>query len=263
MPQRLNPEDLHLPEDSEIRQLLAACPDIEVYRFADEEYLVRADDGGNDVYLIVRGSCLVENRDAGETRQPGFQLAVVHGEDDAPAFVGEMSYLGGGYRTASVRSAMNTFALRLTPAHIEGIIEKHPFFTRVLCRQFATRLREVNEQLRHYQRSGLLLAEQRFVAPGELICEKGSPALQLFELVDGVVKQEDGDGTRDIYPASGSHSFLEAAAYLSEGRYQSTLRAEGQCILVAISQESRVNVVRNYPELALRVLNEVMSPAKK
>ena len=263
MPQRLDPEELNLPAGSEIRQLLVACPDIEAYRFADEEYLVRADDEGSDVFLIVRGSCLVENRDAGEKRQPGHQLAVVHGEDGAPAFVGEMSYLGGGYRTASVRSAMNTFALRLTPAHIEAIIEKHPFFTRVLCRQFATRLREVNEQLRHYQNASLLLAEQRFVAPGELICERGAPALQLIELVDGVLEQEDADGTREVYPASGAHSFLEALAYLSGGNYASTLKASTQCIVVAISEDSRANVVRNYPELALRVIAENINAAKK
>lgn len=262
MPERLEIEDLHLPADSEIHQLLAACPDLEAYRFADEEYLVRAGEETDDVYLVIRGSCLVENRNASEEHVPGHQLAVIHGEDHEPAFVGEMAYLGAGFRTASVRSAMNTLALRLQPAHVDLLIEKYPFFTRILCRQFARRLGEVNEQLKYYQSGAVLQVVQRFLTPGELLCKQNTPADCLFELVDGMLEQEDGAGTRILMPGGPARGFLEAAAYLSGGKYASTLRAKQASLVVAISAQSRVNVVRNYPELALRVLEERLGGPK-
>ncbi len=227
-------------------------------RFADEEYLVRAGEDGCDVYLVVRGSCLVENREATPERQPGHEVGVVHGDDAEPAFVGEMAYLGGGCRTASVRSAMNTFALRLTPAHIDTIIERFPLFTRILCRQFARRLRVLNERLRHYQAQGLLQAEQRFLAPDETLCEQGAPANHLFELVDGALTQTAAGEEREIMPGAGISGFLEAPAYLACGRYATSLRAKTQCIVVAIHADSRENVVRNYPELALRCLQHAV-----
>jgi CRP-like cAMP-binding protein len=263
MPERLEIADLRLPADSEIHALIAACPGVEAYRFADEEYLVRAGEEVDDVYLIVRGSCLVENRSASDEHLPGHQLAVIHGEEHEPAFVGEMAYLGGCFRTASVRSAMNTFALRLKPAHVDQLIEKFPFFTRILCRQFARRLGEVNEHLKYYQSGAVLSVEQRFLTPGEGVCDRNAPAECLFELVDGVLEQEDAQGVREVRPGGGqSRGFLEAAAYLSSGKYESTLRAKQASIVVAISAQSRVNVVRNYPELALRILEERVRDAR-
>ena len=88
--------DLEIPEGAEYRRLLERCPDIEKQRFVDGEYLLREGGEGREVFLVLKGSCSVEQpgaRAAGP-RLPE-TLAVITSTPGAPSFVGEMAYFGG------------------------------------------------------------------------------------------------------------------------------------------------------------------------
>lgn len=254
MPEPFDISALGIPPDSELHTLLHACPDIEAIRFRDAEALITPDETSRDIFLILRGSCLVENRDATADRRPGRELAIVEGTVDRPVFVGEMASLGERGRSAGVRSAMNTYALRLTPAHIERIIEEFPSFTRALCRQFSKRLAEANEQLRRHQSRGTMTLRQTMLAAGSPIYAKGDPADELFQLVDGVVGVTWPDGIRRVSPVGPAPVFLDAAAYFRGGVHEEDARAETSVMLVAIDAASRAAVIHNYPELALELL---------
>ncbi|HNR32988.1 MAG TPA: cyclic nucleotide-binding domain-containing protein [Candidatus Hydrogenedentes bacterium] len=254
MPENCALDALALPDDSPVHELLRLCADAEPVRFHDEEFVVAPGEPGLDVYLLVRGSCLVEDDDATRERRPGHELAIIHGAPDSPVFVGEMAYLGGGYRTAAVRSALNTLAIRLKPAHVDLIIERLPFFTGILCRQFARRLAEANAALKRQHADSAMRTRTHIALPGDVVCTAGEPAMELFQLMDGTVVESRADGVDERKGGGDAPVFLEMRAYLRGGRYESTVQAKTRALIMAIDAASRLAVVRNFPEAALAAL---------
>ena len=256
MPEPFNLETFALPANSEIHALLKACPDIESLRFANDEFLIHGSDTGQDIFLLLRGHCLVEQPDAPRERTPGNELAVIQAEPGAPVFVGEMAYLGEGLRSASVRSVMATFTLRLKPAHLDAIMERFPGFTRILCRQFALRLGEANSFIKRYQKNNTMAVEQRFLSPGEVLAEAGAPADKLFQLVDGILL-EKGDPDTPIRASDEGPVFIGTRPFFLGGTYPKRIVAKTPAIVVALGKSREAAIIRNFPELALELIREL------
>jgi CRP-like cAMP-binding protein len=251
MPTPFSLADIALPAGTEVAAFLMSEPDLQPLRFADEEFLVReGDETDQATYLILRGSCLVEYGVAQE-RQPGRELAILSAEPDHPLFVGEMSYLGTGIRCASVRSTMNTYAIRLKPGHMDHIIERYPGLTRQLCRQFAERLQESLRQLQHFREEQSLDARQVFLKPGETLVHAGDTAETLYQLVEGTLISESGETIRT---GIGPLPFIDFAPYLRQAIHPATITSQTGCILIAISAASRRAVIRNFPDRVLEIL---------
>lgn len=249
MPEKLEVAELGIQGDSEILQLLERRPDIELLRFHDDELLVDQDKKDLSIYLVLNGAFKVEGKD--KTQAP---IAIVSCTPKAPVFVGEMAYFGDGVRTASVRSAGATRTLRLTPEHLDIIIEDFPFLTRHICRQFVTRLRETNKELSLLRKQLSMEMTQRFLGQGEVIFTKGEPADTLCQLVDGKVVREDAQGLQTLRPEDLFRGFLEPGPYLRGGKRISTIRAEGSAVVVSIARASLAAVLRNFPQLAMQEL---------
>ena len=245
---------LHLPENSEVQELLRLCPDAAPLRYGDGELLVAPGDAGQDIFLLLRGGCLVEHADAPEERTHGHELAIVEGSPDMPVFVGEMAYLGGGRRTAVVRSALNSFVLRLKPAHIDRIIERLPNFTRTLCRQFCKRLGEADELLRREHARAAMNCRTLSLQTDEILFESGQESRELYQLVFGALSEEVTGGAPREITCAGEPVFVGAREYFTAMPRRSTVRAKGNCMLVGIDAASRRAAVRNFPELVLGLL---------
>lgn len=248
---------LRIPEDSEIHPLLRDCPDLTLIRFSDEEFLIRAGEESQDIFLVIKGSCVVESVDDAGSRG-GTELAILEGRPDAPIFIGEMAYLGDGKRTASVRSVMATWALRLTPGHLDRIMGDggspgYPGLTRILCRQFSRRLAETSGQLRTYQAWHAMSAEQRFLSPGEALYRKGEASETLYQLISGRLVVESEPGSAPIVAGS-APVFVNATSFFSQRPQEQTLIADTACTLMAVDGAHRVAAARNYPELVLGLL---------
>jgi CRP-like cAMP-binding protein len=255
VPEPFDLDTIDLPGNSEIHALLEACPDIESLRFANDEFLVHGSEPGQDIFLLLRGHCLVEQPDAPRERTPGNELAVINAEPGAPVFVGEMAYLGEGLRSATVRSVMATFTLRLKPAHLDTIMDQFPGFTRILCRQFALRLREANIFIKRYQTNNAMAVEQRFLGPGEVLAEAGTPADKLFQLVDGVLL-EKGDPDMPIRASDDGPVFVGTRPFFQGGVYEKRVVAKTQAIVVALGKSRQAAIIRNFPELALEMIQK-------
>ncbi len=257
MPDPFEIDSIELPKDSEVRDLLRVCPDIEGLRFANDEFIVHGEDTAMDIYLILRGNCLVEQPDAPRERTPGSELAVIQANPDTPVFIGEMAYLGGGYRTASVRSVMGTFALRLQPAHLDTIMGELPGMTRILCHQFAQRLGEANTFIKTYQKKNAMDISQRFLGPGDRLVEAGAKADILYQIVDGCLEEKNGrDGL--MQPAGEAPVFVHAAKFFAGGVHPCDVVAKTQCIVLGLGQSRKEAIVRNFPALALGLLGDAM-----
>ncbi|MBL7645392.1 MAG: hypothetical protein JNK74_04280 [Candidatus Hydrogenedentes bacterium] len=253
MPEPFDLNTIDLPPDSEIHALRAACPDIESLRFANDEFLIHSSEPGQDIFLLLRGHCLVEQPDAPRERTPGNELAVINAEPHAPVFLGEMAYLGEGLRSASVRSVMATFTLRLKPTHLDTIMDHFPGFTRVLCRQFALRLREANVFIKRYQTNNTMAVEQRFLSPGETLVDAGDPADKLFQLVDGVLLVK-GDPDTPVRPSDDGPVFIGTRPFFRGGTHEKRVVAKTPAIIVSLGKSREAAIIRNFPELALEMI---------
>lgn len=240
--------------DLEITQLLEACQGSRLVCFDDGDFIIEENKVGTEIYLALRGAFTVE-QNSGHTEQDAAPtiIASLCVDIDSPCFVGEMAYFGGGFRSASVRSSGATYTIELHPEHLEIILDKFPTFTRILCQQFTTRLKEANDELKQISAVNALRAEQLLVDEGDVIIQQGDSADKLYSLVFGTLRWEQDGQT---IGGSMIQEFIEPGAYFSDGSYSVTVRATAPSCLAVIDKSSKEAVVRNYPQLALELLSQ-------
>jgi len=255
MPGEFELFDLNLPEDSVYHKLLERFPDIQKLRFQDGECLLHEGDMSNEIFMLLLGECAVEQPGERHDARPHRALATVRAEDpSSPSFVGEMAYLGGGFRSATVRSRGVAHVLCLKPNHLSAIIEGYPIFTRILCKQFSARLSSTTEALNEYERLFEMETVEMVKAPGELLYTKGEPADTLYQLLDGTLERETPEGWEPIARNALLFGILDPVPYLCDGNYNATVRAETQVIVAAIPKSSKLALIRKVPQLALNCL---------
>lgn len=250
MPEVISINDEHITIEGEIRDFATRFDDVAIFRYSDGEYLLHEADAGKDTFLVIRGAFVVE-RGQGSTRS---HIAIGMATLDEPVFVGEVAYLGGASRMASILCSGTTYVLTLKPAHIESIIEGFPFLTRVLCRQFARRLKETGDTVQERQDQLQMNATQLFLSQGDVLFDAGDPADKLFQLVDGKVRLEGKTGVTLVSAAQLTRGFLEAGPFLAQGRHTSRAVAQGNVIAVAIDRSSTEAVIRNFPDVVMEAL---------
>ena len=131
----------------EIQRLRGKYPTITPLLFQAGEYLIKEGDRAQDIFIVLQGTVSVEKAPAVQGT-PAVPLAHVTCDVESFAIIGEMAYLGNHVRTATVQALENTHTLCLKPSHLDAVMEECTMLTRVLCQQFAQRLREANEALR-------------------------------------------------------------------------------------------------------------------
>lgn len=249
MPCPFDLASMAFPDESEVTRLVSECADMACLKYSDGEFLVRAGEPRQDVYLILKGSCLVQRDGATSSHRSGDELAIIEARPELPVFVGETAYLADTPRTASVRAAMNVWALHMTPAHLDLIIERFPGLTRTLCRQFATRLKESNAALARLREASAMAVETQVLNPGDRVFQVGDAVEALYLLIDGVVRLEGPEGAVEMRPSPADPSFLNAVPYLRRAPETHTAYAVSACVLNAIAPDNREAVLRNFPAL--------------
>jgi CRP/FNR family transcriptional regulator, cyclic AMP receptor protein len=115
---------------------------LEVERFAADTSIFEIGDPGEAVYIISAGEVEIFFRnDTGE------QIILERsGKGD---FFGEISFLDGGSRSASVRATMDTEVLRLDRDELAKFLESRPDAAMHLLAAMGRRLRTTVDRLRH------------------------------------------------------------------------------------------------------------------
>ncbi len=251
MPEPLPPGDPDLAADPELGPLLAACPDIVALRFRDGERLVTEGEESQDLYIVRRGSLVVEKALPDGTARPLAQLAC---HPDTPCIVGEMASFGAQQRTATVRAVGSCQALHLRPPHLDVIMAGFPGLTRVLCRQFTSRLKEANEELRDLRARFHLRAEPRHIQAGERLYSADEPAEAVFQVLLGSVRLDGPGGDLVLRGEDLPGGFLGLEPFLRGQPYGANATAVEDCLLAVIPAEYRLAFLRCHPELALALL---------
>lgn len=254
MPNSIALSDINLPEHSEVIDLLKRCPDIQALRFVEEEYLIREGDSSMNMFLVIEGAFVVEQE--GSLSEGGRPRILGRAVSDpyTPIFVGEMAYLGGGFRAASIRSSGRTDSLALNPEHLDSIIEEFPALTRSLCKQFTQRLSEANQMINEYQNLLKMETEQLFLEKDAVLFNQGSQPEKLFQLVQGKLVSEKDGVIKQLAAWDCPKGLIEPAAFLRGDPWPVTVKTETPAAVVAISGDSKLAVIRNFPELVADLL---------
>lgn len=249
---------LGLPEDSEIHRLVRQNPGIAPRAYLDGEFLVRDGEESHEVFIVLKGGFVVELSPVPPATRPTM-LASTECDLDQLAIVGEMSLLGTHRRSAFVRSVGKTHTLCLGLEHLEAVLNGFPALTRLICQQFATRLRDTKHRLQELQQKFVMNTHQRMVEPGEVLFREGDSAGTLYQVLIGSIRLEGHGRQARVAPEHLTLGFLEPGPFLSNRPQEVTAIAEERCFLVAIGKGSRAPLIRTYPELALQVLESPQS----
>lgn len=227
-------------QDPELQSLLDRCGDAEVLAVADGTLLLQEGDTGQDLFLLLRGSWVVEKE--------GAQIAAfeAHGED--PVVVGEMAYFGAELRTATVKAVGAGRALRLSHAQVDRVLEAPPLLGRLLFRQFTRRLQETTGTLRSLQSRMDLGATRRMAQAGEVLFRAGEPAESLFQVAMGAVKA----GNRRYGPGE----WVELEDWLRGRPWSRTAVVEETAFLGSVSAARRGAFLAVQPEAVLALLEK-------
>jgi CRP-like cAMP-binding protein len=137
---------------------------------------------------------------------------------------------------------------------LETIIERLPGLTRILCRQFTARLRETTQMVKEARKRMSMNAELLTKKAGELVFQGGEQAKTLYQLVHGTLLHEESHKILTAEQLPGG--FIDPGPFFLGTTYPSTVRTETVACLVAISEDSKLAVIRNFPELMLRLYGE-------
>ncbi len=249
MPEPFDPVTLDLEAVCpEAARLLRVHPGVQPLRFREGERLIREGDTSREIFLVLKGSLVVEQG------TPPATLAWITCEAREPVVVGEMAYLGSFPRTAAVRSSGATYCLRLEPEHLDAILGDFPALTRIICRQFAERLRETNQALRELRDKLALRADRRLFQEGEVLFRIGESAHTLFQLGMGSLRLETVEGSREVGPEDLPEGYLELGPFLRGGTYGCTATVTSSAFCGVLEATDREAFVRRNPALVLGLL---------
>lgn len=131
--------------DDALERLVAMSTEI---KLNPGEYLMREDDVGDSMYVIVEGTLQVRKK-AGDTE-------VVLAERVAGEVLGEMSVLDQAPRVASVIALTPVLALQIDQETFMALIDWSPSAARVILRTFAQRIRSMQATLQQREKMASL-----------------------------------------------------------------------------------------------------------
>ena len=185
-----------------------------------------------------------------------FALAPLRRRDAKPASEAASEYAGFGEaeQLCNIDEAELLF-LQITDCELGTYPIKLLLKAGLLCRQFALRLSEANVFIKSYQKNNTMAVEQRFLGPGDVLVEAGSPVDQLFQLVDGALLEK---GEKDMVIRSMEYGpvFIQSRAFFTGGVHPHRIVAKTSAVVVALGKSREEAIIRNFPELALALIRE-------
>ena len=133
-----------------------------------------------------------------------------------------------------------------------------PGLTQLVCRQFTSRLQECNNLIKRMQQALAMSMEQKQFFEGEILFRRGQDTSKLYQLITGEVELNRSDASPvRVGPENLFRGFLEPAPFLRCAPQVCTATALSPLMVISIDQASRIALIRNYPELALKMLESV------
>ncbi len=116
----------------------------ELWRFEDEEAIVKQDDPADSFFLLIEGQAAIRVGKGGESLEIG--------RIEAPSSLGEVGLLLGEARTATAAAVGSALALKFGAKAFDAMFQKIPNFGLGLSRGLAARLNQVSGKvsLPHY-----------------------------------------------------------------------------------------------------------------
>ncbi len=131
-----NQVNFEVPHQKQANVMPGIFVDQETVSFADQEIIFREGEESNDLYYIVSGKLEIYSTDQ--------RVATLTADD---IFLGEMSFLLGNQRSATVRAVGPVHLVKVTKNVFVNGIQKQPHYGIFLARLLAQRLSRLNRQV--------------------------------------------------------------------------------------------------------------------
>lgn len=226
---------------------------------APGEVLMTAGDPGTDIFLIESGTLAVE------VEVTDGQPTVV-GQIGPGQAAGEMQFVLGGRRTATVRAAEPTVVFRLSRADFDAVLERWPSLLHSLVT--LTRERIHRTQLRaavakafpesptEFANDLEAVADWVTLRSGEVLFRQGDAADGWYLVVTGrlrVVKEGDGATPARVLQELDASESVGEMAILSGARRAATVVALRDSLVARIPADACTALAQRHPELLLAI----------
>lgn len=250
--------------DAELQEIINS-PDNGYEEYSVKQAIIREEEIGNCMYVILEGSVEVSIRGGGSGRE--ISIATLREGD----FFGEQSLLpgGSGRRNASVRSFQPSKLFRIDKKHVllnlGGLEESED----VTVRKLGTGDQEVRDmlgKLRLFQS----LSETELdsynawttvvkVGPGDFVVKEAEPGEHLFVVLDGIVEVFiiDEDGKINILAK------LKPGEYFGEQALIDGASGERNAYVRTDNETRLIKVAKDYFKLALKRDSVLATALKK
>jgi lysophospholipid hydrolase len=228
---------------------------LEVIEVAPNEMIVGQDDTGDDLYLVVRGGLRV----VADHESSAAQILNELGPGES---VGEMAFLSGQKRTATVLAAKASTVLRLSKANLDRLAQEYPEAVQAVYRalQEQSRRRRLRTALQSTRIFGALEpamlreleAELTWVTlrGGETLIRQGDPGDCLYVVISGrlrIVLEQEGQEVRTMREVGRGESIGEMALINREQR-SATVYAIRDSEVARLSQAGFDRLLVQYPQ---------------
>lgn len=243
-------------DDDILRAIAARCAE---RTLAPGEVLMTAGEPGADLYLVESGTLSVEVQ--GADGQP-----TEVGQIDAGQAAGEMQFVLGGRRTATVRAATPAVVFRLSRTDFDAVLEHWPSLLHSLVT--LTRERIHRTQLRAAVAKAFPESPSEFaddleavadwvaLRSGEVLFRQGDAADGWYLVVTGrlrVVKEADGGAAARVLQELDASESLGEMAILSGARRAATVVALRDSLVARIPADACTSLAQRHPELLLAI----------
>ncbi len=242
--------------------------DMEWICLRERESLFRQGDPGGFLYLVYTGHLQVTI-----TREDGSEVIVSEVGPGKP--LGEIQFLSGGTRTASVYALQDAELLKLSKETFDRLADKQP----ELIEQIAEIIRQ---RLRRDQLATMLPnlcgpidttmlktieAETEWIClpQGEMLCHQGDPADSFFLLISGRLHAvvHDRRGNERVVGEVRRGEIVGEMAMFTGERRAASLYAVRNSELVKFSKRAFEQIIKLYPKVMMHIVQIIIKRLQK
>ncbi len=251
--------------DPILKDILA---DMEWVYLHEGEALFRQGDPGGSLYLIFEGRLQIAI-----TQKDGSEMVVAEIEAGKP--LGEIQFLSGGTRTASVYAIQNANLLRLSKTAFDRLAEKNPEILQQIADIIRQRLRRDQLVIILPKICGPLDTEMLKVieaeiewihlAHGKALFHQGDPGDSFFLLISGrlhVLVRDKREHLQMITEIRRGEIVGEMAVFTGENRTASVYAARHSEV-VKFSRLAFEQIIRRYPEVMMHIMQVMITRLQK
>jgi len=254
-------------EGCSIEELSEIVKVTNVIKLGMGDVLFNQGDPGDSLYLISRGSMevVVSSKQRKFSKDKEYSRYTPEGQEktlvklEKGDFFGEISFLTGSNRTATLVASEETFLFEISRDDFSEVLKIFPQLENCLHEYYRSRVLDLilaksplflslETEERHALSNYFVLTKYN---KGEVVLEEGSDGRDLFLIKYGIVKvlTTDPSGKQLVLSKLQAHDFFGEVSFLTGKPRTASVIAATPLELLIFSSESLLKITKKYPQI--------------